>query len=755
MLYSRKPLFISTSLHIEGNNMNLTEFKQEFQPKILLPSITAGLIAAIVTISMEISLAALIFSGDLSQFLPGGIGLMLFGAFAMGIVIALTTSLPGMIGVPQDTPAAIVGLIGAAVALAMKGGEPNAVYATVLAAISITSILTGIFFLLLGRFNASGFVRYIPYPVVGGFLAGTGWLLSLGAFGVMVSGTLSISNLFSTNNLASWVPGAVFAVALLLILRRSNHFLITPGALILATVLFYGYLLVAGIPVAEASSRGWLLGPFPSGGLYQPLTPASFALIDWGAILQNFGKIATILALSVIALLLNASALEVTVKQDIDLNRELQSAGWANLVGGLGGSPVGYQTLGMSSLAHRLGAKSRLANLISATLCGLALFFGASVISFFPKPVLGGMLFYLGLSFLVDWLIDARKSLPLLDYLLVWVILFIIASVGFLEGIAAGIFIAAALFVISYSRVSVIKNTLSGSVYHSKVDRPKIHRDILHQHGAEIFIMSLQGFIFFGTIQGILDKLRARIADHSQGRLGYIVLDFRRVTHLDSSAVFGITRLKQVAEANNILMVWTEVAPAMVKNLERGGLHDATDDTFIIKPTLDEGVEWCENRILAKQGMNDLTGFIERFEHQLKRVFPGLQDVERLLNYLEKKELREGEMLIKQGDEAEEMYFIESGLVTIELELPNGKRMRLRSIRGGATVGEIGLYLRETRTASVIASRNSAVYRLTGQALKEMQEKDPQIAAQFHEWIVRLLAERLTDSNNIIEALME
>lgn len=735
--------------------MNLAEFKQEFQPKILLPSVTAGLIAAIVTISMEISLAALIFSGDLSQFLPGGIGLMLFGAFIMGIVIALTTSLPGMIGVPQDTPAAIVGLIGAAIALAMKGAEPNSIYATVLAAISVTSILTGIFFLLLGRFKASGFVRYIPYPVVGGFLAGTGWLLSLGAFGVMVSGQLSLAQLFTANNLASWAPGAVFAVALLLILRRSNHFLITPGALILATALFYGYLLIAGIPIAEASSRGWLLGPFPSGGLYQPLTPTLFAQIDWGAILQNFGKIVTILALSVIALLLNASALEVTVKQDIDLNRELQSAGWANLFGGLGGSPVGYQTLGMSSLAHRLGAKSRLANLISATLCGLALFFGASVISFFPKPVLGGMLLYLGLSFLVDWLIDARKSLPLLDYLLVWVILFIIASVGFLEGIAAGTFIAAALFVISYSRVSVIKNTLNGSVYHSKVDRPKIHRDILRERGSEIFIMSLQGFIFFGTIQGILDSLRARTADHSQGRLGYIVLDFRRVTHLDSSAVFGITRLKQLTAANNILMVWTDVKPEIVRNLERGGLHDATDDTFIIKPTLDEGVEWCENRILAKQGMNDLTGFIERFEHQLKRVFPGLQDVEQLLKYLEKRELREGEVFIKQGDAAEEMYFVESGLVTIELELPNGKRMRLRSIRGGATVGEIGLYLRETRTASVIASRNSEVYRLSGEALKEMQAQDPQIAAQFHEWIVRLLAERLTDSNNIIEALMD
>ena len=440
--------------------MNMTEFKKEFQPSILLPSLTAGLIATIVTISMEISLAALIFSGDLGEFLAGGIGLMLFGAFAMGIAVALTTSLPGMVGVPQDTPAAILGLIGAGIAAGMKGADPDAVYATVLAAISLTSVLAAVFFLLLGWFKASGFVRYIPYPVVGGFLAGTGWLLVLGAMGVMANTSLTIANLpklFETDTLISWVPGVIFAVTLSLVLRRFSHFLITPGALILATALFYLYLLVAGIPVADASARGWLLGPFPSGGLYQPLTPASLALVNWGVIFQNLDKIATILVLSIISLLLNASALEVVVKQDIDLNRELKTAGWANLVGGLGGSPVGYQTLGMSSLAHRLGAKSRLVNLISALLCGAALFFGASLISYFPKPVLGGMLLFLGLSFLSDWLVDSYRSLPLLDYLLVWVILIVIATVGFLEGIALGVFIAAILFVISYSRIDAIK----------------------------------------------------------------------------------------------------------------------------------------------------------------------------------------------------------------------------------------------------------------------------------------------------------
>jgi SulP family sulfate permease len=738
--------------------MNIRDFKDEFRPRVLLPSITAGLIAAAISISLEISLAALIFSGDLTPFLAGGIGLMLFGAFVMGIVVALTTSLPGMIGFPQDTPAAILALVTASIAASLRGSAPESIYATVTAAIALTSVLTAVFFLLLGWFKASGFVRYIPYPVVGGFLAGTGWLLSLGGLNVMTNMNLDASTLlqlFDPEKLIVWVPGLVFAVTLLLLLRRSNHFFITPGVILLATFLFYVYLSLAEISPAEASARGWLLGPFPSGGLFRPLSPSLLPHVDWTVIFQNVDKVATIMVLSVISLLLNASALEVTVRQDIDLDRELQAAGWANLAGGLGGSPVGYQVLGMSALAHRLGAKSRLVNLISGLICGVALFFGASLISYFPKFVLGGMLFYLGLAFLVEWLVDSRRSLPALDYLLVWVILIIIAAIGFLQGIIAGILIAAILFVISYSRLNAIKTILDGSIYHSKVDRPKPHRDILHQKGNEIYILRLQGYIFFGTIQSILEKIRLRLSDTSQGPLKFLIIDFHRVPRLDSSAVFGITRLKQLTEANNILMVWTEVSSGIIHQLERGGLMNEARDRFVVMPSLDEGVEWCENRVLAEEGMSDLTAFTERVETQLLRLLPGIEGVDRLMKYLERREVQVGEYLMKQNEPSQEMYFVESGLVSIELEMPNGKRLRLRSIRGGATVGEMGIYLGGARTASVLAARRSIVYKLSLQALKEMSVKDPTMAALFHEWIARLLAERIADNNRMFEALMD
>jgi SulP family sulfate permease len=219
--------------------------------------------------------------------------------------------------------------------------------------------------------------------------------------------------------------------------------------------------------------------------------------------------------------------------------------------------------------------------------------------------------------------------------------------------------------------------------------------------------------------------------------------------------VFGITRLKQLTRANDIVMVWTEVAPEIIHLLERGGLVDKLDDNFVMMPSLDEGVEWCENKLLANEGMADLTGFIEGVESQLKRLLPGIRGVERLMKYLERREIGVGEYLMRQNEPSDEMYFVESGLVSVELELPNQKRLRLRSIRGGATVGEMGIYLGGLRTASVVAARHSVVYRLSSESLKEMGTKEPEIAALLHEWIARLLAERIADNNRMFEALME
>jgi len=734
-------------------------FLSEFKLQRLIPSLTAGFIVGVTDVSVEISLAALIFSGALVPFLAQGIGSILFGAFVILFLGALTSSVPGIMTIPQDTPAAILALIAAGVVGNMSTSATlDETFTTAVAAIILTSLSAGIIFLIFGRFKLSGFARFIPYPVVGGFLAGTGWLLAKGAFNVMTDMPVTLSNfplLFRTEVLVHWLPGLIFALALLLILRRSSHFLIIPGMLTLGIGLFYIALALVGISTTQAAQLGWLLGPFEQEALFQPLTLSSLAQVDWSAILSQLDKIGAVIVLSLISLLLNVSALEVAAKEDINMNYELRSAGLVNLVAGLFGSPVGYQALSLTVLAHRLNAKTRLAGIFAALVCGGTLLFGASLLSFFPKPILGGILLYLGLSFLVEWVIDARARLPRIDYLLVLMILIAIASIGFLEGIAVGVLAAVVMFVVSYSRINAVKNTLSGATYRSKVERPLRHRQRLQERGGEIFILRLQGFIFFGTAQKLLDRIKERLNSPELPRLRYVILDFRQVVLLDSSAVFSITRMKQLAEAHNIHLVWTNLTPAIERLLEQGGLIDEADDSFIILPTLDHGLEWCENHILAAQGITDLTGVIESIERQLKHAIPELKDVNRLTKYLEKQEIEMGEYLMHQGDQPDEMYFIEAGLVTAQLEFPDGKIMRLRSMRGGTTVGEMGMYLGNKRTASVVADRSSVVYRLSKNSLREMEKKDPEVAALLHQWIASLLAERLAENNRTIEALLE
>ncbi len=737
--------------------MKFQTLLSEFQPRQLLPNLTAGLLIGAMEVLFCTSLAALIFSGRLSPFVADGIGLTLFGGMALSLVVAFLSSLPGAIPVVQDSPAAIFALAAAAIAAQMPlDAAPNQIYFTVVAAISFTTLLAGLIFLAIARFGLSNFVRFVPYPVVGGFLAGTGWLLAQGALGVMSSLPMHLSDLprlFEAGMLMRWVPGAALAVLLLLLLRRFNHPLLMVGLLVGGMAVFYLVLWITNTSPAEAASRGLLLGPFPSQSLWRPLQPAQLAFVDWRVVLTQAGKLVTILLVSSMALLLNASALELATRKDVDLNRELFAAGIGNLLGGLGGSPVGYQTISSSALAYQMSAASRLTTLLVGMICGAALFFGASLLSFFPKAVIGALLLYMGLSFLVEWVYDAWRRLPHTDYFLVLTILAIVAAVGFLQGVGAGIVIAAVLFVVNYSRVDFVKDTLTGMTFRSSVERPHEHQQLLRDVGEQIHILRLQGYLFFGTTQNLLNRIRERMKDPALPPLQYLLLDFHRVAGVDSSSVLGFVRLHQLAEASGVQLVATDVQPAILDRLGQGGLREGQDARFHVFPNLDHGMEWVENLLLAADSRSMIV-HAASLQAQLRKVFKTSEEIDCFMKYLEREEVDADHILIHQGDPPEAMYFLDSGQVTAELRAEGSQPIRLRSMGGGTVIGEMGLYLKEIRTATVFTTRPSVMYRLSEASLHEMESRDPETAAALHQWMVRLLAQRLRENNETLEVLL-
>jgi SulP family sulfate permease len=120
------------------------------------------------------------------------------------------------------------------------------------------------------------------------------------------------------------------------------------------------------------------------------------------------------------------------------------------------------------------------------------------------------------------------------------------------------------------------------------------------------------------------------------------------------------------------------------------------------------------------------------------------------LPYLERKEVPKGTHLIRQSELSESLFFIESGQVTARLEIDGGHFMRLRSQGAGTVVGEVGLFLGGRRTASVVTEQPSTVYLLSAASLELMGKDDPALALAFHQFIVKLLAERLTTASNML-----
>lgn len=726
-------------------------------PRRVFPSLASGFVAGVLTVVIQISLATLIFSGDLAPHLARGIGLSLCGAVVIGLIVTLTSSVQGAIAIPQENTGAVLAVVAADIAAVLgRSAAPDETFWTVAAAIGLTSLAAGLLFIALGRFRLSVFIRFVPYPVVGGFLAGTGWLLMEGAIHVMTGSPLqfaTLRDLFRIDVLPLWLPGAVFGIVLLAVVRRFHTFAMVPYLLAAAMLVFFGMLRVTNTSLADAGARGWLLGPFSSGTLWSPPNVAAFAEIHWPAILAQAGGVATILVIGPIALLLNATGLELTIRQDIDLDRELESAGLANLAAGLIGGPVGYHTLSLSALTHRLEASGRLAGVVAVATCGAALVFGATFLAVFPRPVLGGFLFFLGLAFLVEWLYDAWFKLPRMDYLVILVILAAVGTVNFLAGMALGMAAAVALFVVNYSRIGVVKLALSGANYRSNVDRPHANRTLLDATGDQVLILRLQGYVFFGTAHTLLAQIRRRAEQPNARPLRYVVLDFRLVNGLDSSAVSSFERLKQWGEAKGFRVVLTQPPSEMRTQLEDAGLGEERGGVVRFFPTLDHGVEWCENEILAAARV-PADGEGEPLPAQLARLLPESVDVNGLMAYLEKQRLGEGEYLVRQGDPCDAIYFVESGLLTAQLERPGGGSTRLRTMRGGSVVGEVSMYIGGVRTASVVAGSPCTCYRLSAGRLSEMERNAPDLAAALHKFLAGLLAERLAGLSRSLDAAL-
>lgn len=114
---------------------------------------------------------------------------------------------------------------------------------------------------------------------------------------------------------------------------------------------------------------------------------------------------------------------------------------------------------------------------------------------------------------------------------------------------------------------------------------------------------------------------------------------------------------------------------------------------------------------------------------------------------LESVSLAPGEVLFREGDAADAMFLIESGILAVVLEVEGAGRSELRRLGLGQFLGEMALYRSEPRTATVEAVGDVKLWRLATEKLREVEARHPHLAIALHRHVASLLAERVSFSN--------
>ena len=707
--------------------------------------LAAGVGIGVVEAVFAVAFASLVFGGRIAHYLAEGIALYLAATVLTLAILAWRAGRRGAVGSLQATGAVLLSIIAATTGLV---GSPEGGFLAVVAATALVTVLCGVTFLILGMRRRGDLIRYIPVSVVGGFIAGAGWLLLQGAVHIAIKKPLfytDLAEIFEGRALRSWLPAVAFGIVLLLAVRIVKKPLVIPVTIGVGLVGFAGVALAIGASIDDVRAGGWLLGPFTDDMGWNAWSVIAFTGADWLAVARSWVAIIVAVVAAALVMLSTLGETEVALDRELDTDQELRDAGLLNLVAGALGSIPAFHSLSSTSLAARLHVDARRAGVVAAAVPLAALLFGATVLELIPRMIVGGMIAFLGLSFIVEWAWDRRRSLPRVEYVVVLVILAVVVGRGFVPGFVVGLVLAVGMFAVSYGRVDLVHEVLFGEVYRSTVDRPPAERERLRALADEVQILRVSGHVFFGSTNRLLERIRARAESETPPR--FLVIDLGRVTGVDASAVAALAKAERLASAQGIEIVLTGASEGDRARLERGGVL-GTQGLVSFEPDLDAGLQRCEEALLEADAP-EADGVHDDEVASPDGLPPGIAP------YLERVSVEEGTVLLHQDEPAGDIYVLAEGRLAVETSTPEGRRVRLRTLRPGVVVGEIALYSGVPRTADVVAQTPCVVLRCSSEQIARMESEQPGVAAGLHRWLAGTLADRLSDTMRTFDVLLD
>jgi SulP family sulfate permease len=710
-------------------------------------------VASVVLIANIVSFGALMFPGDLSAGIPTAIWSMLIGSCAGGVWIALATSLPP-IATGIDSPTGIVLVLLSAAAgsgVLTAGGSTDTAVQTVMLIFTAATVISGAVLYTLGAARWGSYFRFVPHFVVAGFLAATGWFLVAGGIRMTTGRSLAFSSLA-----ASWtvvdiakLVSAVAALAVLLSLRRWVKWPFAMPAALVAMWLT-GTVALHCLDWSDPA-HGWY---FPSLGSLTPWSPfavASNSALNWRRMTGLIPELLAAAIVAIISLVTKVASLEATRQAPGDLDREFRAHGVASLIAAPLGGLISSLQIGTSRVLMDAGGATRVSGVACALALGAVGMSNFDLLGIIPVAIVAGLVFYLGYTFLVDALWQSYSQRAWTNLLLAVGIMIVCVKYGYLVGVLGGVLCACVLFAISYARIGVVRRHVTRAQFASDVDRSAEASGYLRETGDAIQIYWLSGYVFFGSSEGVFERIRADIEALPLRGVAYVIIDFGMVPGADTSAIVSLAKLRKLCEPRGTTLVYSSLSTANRAALERGGFfggesrHQAFAD-------LNLALAWCEDRMLAQANVEIDTG-LAGFDAWLQNQLGANIKSSDLIAYFERKHLEGSQVLYREGDPADTVDLVAAGNLAIEIAKDDGKRLRVRRTRTHTVVGEMGFFRQSVRSATVSSDGPVTVFTLTRANLERMRRERPDLASAFDDFIMRVLADRIDFANRTVAAL--
>jgi SulP family sulfate permease len=440
----------------------------------------------------------------------------LYGAIATGIIAALLGGTPAQISGPTGPMTLVVAGLVAAHTLPSGGVDLRWLVGVIL--------LAGLLQIALGLSRLGGYIRYVPYPVISGFMSGIGviiivqQLFPLMGVAPPASDPLSIVrqlHLLSGNVRWSAVVLCAATVAMVYLLPRLTR--VVPASLMaLVTLTALSVAMKLDVPV---------IGEIPS-GLPRLLLP-SFDLRVLPAMVAPAVEIAL---LGAIDSLLTSLVADNLTRTRHDSNRELVGQGVGNMVAGLIGGLPGAGATMRTVVNVNAGGTTRLSGVVHGVFLVAVLLGLSGLVQDVPRAVLAGLLVAVGIG-----IIDARGFAHLLkaprsDAFVMLLVLFLTVFADLIVAVIVGLIVASFVLVKKVSDVAARQTTLTPVADEPWADELSIPEAIR----TKVLIKHVEGPLFFGFATQFLDISRQAAVSK------LLVLRMDRISYMDQTGVYAL-----------------------------------------------------------------------------------------------------------------------------------------------------------------------------------------------------------------------